>query len=108
MANIVITDQNFKQQVLDSTLPVIVDFWAPWCAPCKIVDPILDELSNDYQGKVIIGKINADENQQVTTQLNVMSMPTVMMFKNGQPIKVFIGSQGKITYQRAIEEVLTS
>ena len=108
MADITLTDQNFKEKVIASKLPVIVDFWAPWCAPCKIIDPVLDELAKEYEGKVILGKINTDENPQTAEQLNVMSMPTVMLFKGGKPLKVLIGAQGKHTFKQAIEEVLAA
>ena len=108
MADVVFTDQNFQKQVLESKIPVVVDFWAPWCAPCKIIAPLLETLATDYQGKILIGKMNADENPHVIETFSVMSMPTVMFFKNGQPVKALIGSQGKTTYQRTIEEVLAA
>jgi thioredoxin 1 len=108
MADVTLTDQNFKEQVLDSKAPVVVDFWAPWCGPCKMVTPTIEELAKEYEGKVVVGKMNVDENQQTSAQYSVMSIPTVMMFKNGQPVKALIGAQGKDTYKRMIEEVLAS
>lgn len=108
MADLILTDQNFQEKVIESTLPVIVDFWAPWCQPCKMIEPILDELAKEYAGKIVIGKLNTDENQQTYEQLNVMSMPTVMFFKRGQPVKALIGAQGRQTYKQAIEELLTA
>jgi thioredoxin 1 len=108
MADMNLTDQNFHQEVITNKMPVVVDFWAPWCPPCKMIDPIMDELAIEYAGKVMIGKINTDDNPQVVDQLNVMSMPTVMLFKGGQPVKVLVGAQGKQTFKQAIEEVLAS
>jgi thioredoxin 1 len=108
MSDLVFTDQNFKNQVIDNQIPVVVNFWAPWCPPCKTISPIIDELAKEYYGKVAIGKMNADENPHVIDQLNVMSMPTVMMFKGGQPVKALIGAQGKQAFKQAIEEVLAS
>jgi thioredoxin 1 len=106
MADVTFTDQNFKEQVLESKLPVVVDFWAPWCGPCKFVSPTIDELAKDYAGKIVIGKMNTDENAQIPGQYNIMSIPTVMLFKNGQPVKAIIGAQGKEAYKKAFEEAL--
>ena len=106
MSDQVFTDQNFKQQVLESNLPVMVDFWAPWCGPCRMVSPVIEELAKEYEGKVVVGKMNVDENPDVAGQYNIMSIPTVMLFKNGQPVKSMIGAQGKESYKRAINETL--
>ena len=108
MADVIITDQNFQDQVINSKVPVIVDFWATWCPPCKMIDPILHDLAKEYEGKVIVGKINADENPEAVHQLNVMSLPTVFFFKDGQPIKELIGAQPKHIYQHQLEELLTA
>ena len=108
MADKTFTDSTFKQDVLDSSTPVVVDFWAPWCGPCKIVSPTIEELAKDYEGKVSIGKLNVDENTETAGQYGVMSIPTIMIFKNGQPVKSMVGAQGKETYQRAIDEALGS
>jgi|SRR3989344_241774 len=107
MADLVLTDQNFEEEVLQSKIPVVVDFWAPWCGPCKIVNPAIEELAKDYQGKVKVGKLNVDDNQIIAGKYNVMSIPTVMMFKNGNPIKSLIGAQGKEFYKKTIEEVIS-
>lgn len=106
MSDIIITDQNFKSQVIDSQVPVVVDFWAPWCGPCRMVSPVIEELAKDYAGKVVVGKLNVDENPQTAGQFNVMSIPTIMLFKNGQPVKSMVGAQGKESYKMAIDEVL--
>lgn len=107
MADVTFTDQNFKEQVLDNKTPVVVDFWAPWCTPCRIVSPIIDELAKEYDGKMVVGKMNVDENQNTAGQYSVMSIPTVMIFKGGQPIKALIGAQGKESYKKAFEEALS-
>ncbi|SRR6266571_483158 len=105
MAEVTFTDQNFKELVTESKTPVVVDFWAPWCGPCKMVGPVIEELATEYEGKVVIGKMNVDENQ-TAGQFNIMSIPTVMIFKNGQPVKSLVGAQGKDTYKKAIDEAL--
>jgi len=106
MSDIHFTDANFDQDVVKSDIPVVVDFWAPWCTPCRIVSPIIDELAKDYEGKVKVGKMNVDDNPQVAGTFGIMSIPTVLVFKNGQPVKSLIGAQGKDSYKRAIDEAL--
>lgn len=106
MAEATFTDSNFKEQVLENKLPVVVDFWAPWCGPCRMVGPIIEELAKEYEGKMVVGKMNADENPQTTGTFNIMSIPTVMVFKNGQPVKAMVGAQGKDNYKKTFEEVL--
>ena len=106
MADVTFTDQNFQKDVLESKTPVVVDFWAPWCGPCKMVSPTIDELAKEYEGKMIVGKMNVDDNPESSGQFSVMSIPTVMIFKNGQPVKAIIGAQGKEAYKKAFEEAL--
>ncbi len=106
MADQVFTDKDFKDKVLGSKTPVVVDFWAPWCGPCRMVSPIIEELAKEYDGKVVIGKMNTDENQETAGQYNVMSIPTVMIFKDGKPVQALIGVQGKQTYKTEIEKAL--
>ena len=108
MADFTFTDQNFDQEVLQSKIPVVVDFWAPWCAPCRIVSPIIEDLAKEYEGKVKVGKLNVDENQQTSGKFGIMSIPSVLIFKNGNPVKTIIGAQGKEKYKKEIEEVLAS
>ncbi|HSW47491.1 MAG TPA: thioredoxin [Candidatus Saccharimonadales bacterium] len=108
MAELTFTDAKFKEDVLENKMPVVVDFWAPWCGPCKIVSPTIEELAKDYEGKVTVGKMNVDENQIPAEQFGVMSIPTIMIFKDGKPVKSMVGAQGKEAYQRAIDEVLAS
>lgn len=107
MADLLITDQSFDQDVLKSQLPVLVDFWAPWCGPCKVVDPIVDELAKEYEGKIKTGKLNVDENPVVAGNFGVMSIPTLMVFKNGKPVATTIGAQGKDALKKMIEEALS-
>ena len=108
MPDLTFADQTFKQEVLESKEPVIVDFWAPWCAPCRIVSPTIDELGKEYEGKVKVGKMNVDENPKVAGQYGIMSIPSIVFFKNGQPIKTMIGAQAKENYKEVIEAVLAS
>ncbi|MDD5246830.1 MAG: thioredoxin [Candidatus Omnitrophica bacterium] len=97
------TDSSFKKDVLDSDLPVVVDFWAPWCGPCKMLAPILDELAKEYDRKVRIGKINIDENPKTATHYGVMSIPTVMFFKNGKISGQIVGAVSKQEFKKKIE-----
>ena len=89
------TDATFEQDVLKSDVPVLLDFWAPWCGPCKMVAPILDELAGEFEGKLKIVKINVDENEQVPAQFNVRGIPTLMVFKNGQNVATKVGAMAK-------------
>ena len=107
MADLVLTDQNFEEEVLKSEIPVMVDFWAAWCQPCKMVSPIIDELAKEYEGKVKIGKLNVDENS-VAGNYNVMSIPTLMIFKDGKPVKSVIGAKPKDDFKRALDEVIAN
>lgn len=103
-----VTDQTFDQDVLKSQTPVMVDFWAPWCAPCRIVGPVVDQLGVDYGEKLKVVKINVDDNTETASKYGVMSIPTLMIFKNGQPAKTLIGAQPRESIKKAIDEVLES
>jgi thioredoxin 1 len=103
MSSLHFTDSSFKKDVLDSDLPVVVDFWAPWCGPCKMLAPILDELAKEYDRKVKVGKINIDENPKTATHYGVMSIPTVMFFKNGKISGQIVGAVSKQEFKKKIE-----
>ena len=106
MADTVFTDANFDSDVMKAKMPVVVDFWAPWCQPCKMVGPTIEALATEYAGKVSVGKMNVDENTQFPGQFGIMSIPTVMIFKDGKPVKSLVGVQSKETYKQAIDEAL--
>lgn len=106
MALIHLTDSNFKKEVLESNLPVLVDYWAPWCAPCKMIAPVVEELAKDYEGKIRIGKLNVDENPKTTTHYGIMSIPTLIFFKNGKVLEQVVGALSKSELKKKIEENL--
>jgi thioredoxin 1 len=103
-----VTDQTFQQDVLQSEIPVLVDFWAPWCTPCRMVTPIIHELADEYKGKVKVFEINVDENPQSAEKYSVLSIPSILIFKNGQPVKTMVGAQGKESFKKGIDEVLSA
>ena len=100
-----ITDSNF-QEILAEGKPVVMDFWAPWCGPCKMVGPIIDELATEYEGKVIIGKCDVDENGDVAAEYGIRNIPTVLFLKNGELVDKQVGSAPKSAYVAKIEAIL--
>jgi thioredoxin 1 len=100
------TDANFDAEVLKSDTPVLVDFWAPWCGPCRMVAPIVAEISKEYDGKLKVGKVNTDDNQGVAARYGIMSIPTLMIFKNGQEVDRIIGAQPKQALTGRINAVI--
>jgi len=97
------TDGNFQDEVLDSQSPVLVDFWAPWCGPCRMIAPLVEELAQEYKGSVKIGKINIDDSPSAATQYGVSSIPTLMIFKGGEVVDRFVGVQPKSRLQAALD-----
>lgn len=107
MAEITVTDQSFDKDILQSKLPVLADFWAEWCMPCRMVGPILEELAKEYEGKLTVAKINVDQNSQTASQFGIMSIPSLLIFKEGKVVKTMIGAQNKENLKKGIDEVLS-
>ena len=106
MSAVHFTDKDFEEKVLKSKLPVVVDFFAEWCGPCKMAAPVIDELSDEYKGKVVMGKMNVDENKQIPGKYGVMSIPTLIVFKDGKEAERMSGFAGKEGYESLIKKVL--
>jgi thioredoxin 1 len=104
-STVTITDENFEEEVVKSDIPVMVDFWAPWCGPCKMAGPVIDELAGEYKGKVKIGKLNVDDNQEQAAKFGVMSIPTVVVFEKGKEVDRKIGFAGKAGYEEVLKKV---
>uniref|UniRef100_UPI0035A23103 thioredoxin n=1 Tax=Desulfocucumis palustris TaxID=1898651 RepID=UPI0035A23103 len=101
-----LNDSNFEAEVLKSDLPVLVDFWAPWCGPCRSMAPIIEELSNEYQGKVKITKLNVDQSQEIARRFGIMSIPTLIIFKNGQNVGQTVGLTPKALLAKKLDAVI--
>ena len=101
------TNKNFQKEVLESKVPVLVDFWASWCGPCRMMAPIIEELEKEFKGKEVkIGKLNVDENEKIAQQYHIMSIPTIIIFKNGKPVEQMVGVRGKEELAKKIEDLL--
>ncbi len=98
-----VTKDNFDQAVLKSSLPILVDFWAAWCGPCRAVAPVVEELANEYSGKVNFAKLNVDENPELAQKYGVMSIPTLILFKAGQPAQRMVGMRPKAEFKKVLD-----
>ena len=105
MANnvIEITTQNFESEVIGSSVPVLVDFWATWCGPCKMISPIIEELADDFEGRAVVGKVNVDEQAELAEKFKIMTIPTVIVFKNGEAAEKSVGAKAKADFAQMIE-----
>jgi len=102
-----IDDKAFDDKVLKASVPVLVDFWAPWCGPCRAVAPILDELAKEYKGKVTFARLNVDESPQNASKYGISAIPTLLIFKEGKPISQIVGFRPKAKLKKALDEAIT-
>jgi thioredoxin 1 len=101
-----ITDDNFKEEVLESDIPILVDFWADWCQPCKMIAPIIQQIADENDGKIRIGKLDVDSNAQTSTAMGIRGIPALIIFKDGKPVDQIIGVVPKSIIQKKIDQVL--
>ena len=101
-----VTDSSFESDVVEATTPVVVDFWAVWCGPCRMVSPIVDELATEYDGKVGFAKLNVDENPEVSMKYGIRSIPTLLVFKDGKPVDQIVGALPKKEMQKRVEAAI--
>ena len=106
MAIITVTEQNYEELVLKAERPVLVDFWAEWCGPCRMVGPVIDELADFYDGDLKVCKLNVDENSDIAMRYQVMSIPTILLFKNGELVEKCIGARRRHEFEAIIEKYL--
>ena len=103
---VAIDDANFAEVVLQAKTPVLVDFWAPWCGPCRMVAPVVDELAEEYEGRVSFGKVNVDDSSKIASQYGIMSIPTLILFKDGKPVSNIVGFRPKDELKQNLEAAL--
>ena len=101
-----LNDANFEEEVLKSDIPVLVDFWAEWCAPCRVIEPLVDELAQQYSGKVKVGKMDVDQNPQSSMNYGIRSIPTLLFFKEGKPVEQLLGAVPKDQIEEKITELI--
>jgi thioredoxin 1 len=106
MNEVILTEENFEQEVLQSKIPVLIDFWAEWCGPCKILSPLIEEIAKEYDGKLKVGKVNVDEQNGLAMRYNVMSIPTMKFFKGGQQVGELVGAAPKGTILSELQKHL--
>jgi thioredoxin 1 len=102
------TDDNFSSEVLESSTPVLVDFWAPWCGPCRQIAPLIDQLGDEYAGKIKVGKVNIDDNPGITNEYGIQSIPTLMIFRGGNVAERFVGMPPRSKLSQALEDAQTA
>ena len=105
-AEVTVTRENFETEVIKSDIPVIIDFWAEWCVPCKMIGPVLEEISEEYKGRVKVAKVNVDEAGELASDYNIVSIPTLMVFNNGEPVKQQVGAVSKQIIEGLFKELI--
>ena len=103
-----LTDSNFQNEVLDSDKTVLVDFWAEWCQPCRMLSPTIDQLATEYEGKAKVGKVDTDSNREISVKYGIQAIPTVLLFKNGQVQKKFVGLTSKDQFKTALDQLVSA
>ena len=104
MAELKITRENFENEVMKSNIPVLIDFWAPWCGPCRMMGPIIEQLADEYEGKAKVGKVNVDEESELSQAFGVMSIPTIVLVKDGKVVKQAVGARPKADVEAMLQE----
>lgn len=104
MAELKITRENFENEVMKSNIPVLIDFWAPWCGPCRMMGPIIEQLADEYEGKAKVGKVNVDEESELSQAFGVMSIPTIVLVKDGKIVKQVVGARPKAEVEAMLQE----